>query len=91
MYNPILVMLQTGSSVYVHKSKCKVFAVTYMNFNVCLSCSIDDFYEFLFSFFAVMMCAHSIPIETWLRPTALKKKNYRCGIGVKRYPPIFSK
>ena len=56
MYEPILVMLQTGSTVYVHQSKCKVFVVTYMKFTVCLSCSIHDFYEFLFSFFAVMVC-----------------------------------
>ena len=50
MYKPILVMLHTRSTGYVYKSKCKVFGVKYMNFNVCLSYSIHDFYVFVFSF-----------------------------------------
>ena len=81
MYKPNLVMLHIGSTGYVHKSKCKVFRVNYMNFNVCLSCSIHDFYVFLFGFFSVMVCviplgqcACLIPLETWLCPTALKKR-----------------
>ena len=37
MYKPILVTLHTRSTGYVHQSKCKVFVVNYMNFNVCLS------------------------------------------------------
>ena len=83
MYKPILVMLHTGSTGYVYKSKFKVFEVKYMNF-VCLSCSIHDFYVFVFSFFAVMVCvkprgqcARSKPLETWLQPTALKEKIFQ--------------
>ena len=83
MYKPILVILHTGSTGYVYKSKCKVFGVKYMKFNVCLSCSIHDFYIFVFSFrqsWCVIprgQCARSISLETWLRPTALKKKIFQ--------------
>ena len=60
MYKPIFIMLHTGSTVYVHRSKYKVFVVTYMNFNVCLSCSIHDSYLFLFFF-----CSHVVCYTPW--------------------------
>ena len=59
MYKPILIMLHTGSNV--HMSKCKVFMVTYMNFNVCSSCTIHDFYVFLF-FFSHGVCYIPWPV-----------------------------
>ena len=83
MYKQILVMLHTGTTGSVYKSKCKVFGVKYMKFNVCLSCSIHDFYVFVFSFWQSWcviprgQCARSIPLETLLRPTALKKKIFQ--------------
>ena len=89
VYKPIFLFCYTGHSV--HESIYQYVVVISVNSNVSVLFPIC-YLNLLHHFLAVMgrvipngQCARSMPLSTWLRPNAFKKKkNHRCGGGMKR-------